>query len=113
MPRLEEVELVAWLQQYAWLEVELPRRLARRPGRRGEPMFCFETALKLCYWADLAYELEVGGLFGTGWVYGQGTAFQREGAVEIRSCWHEVGAREVVDSEAEQVLPSRRAALQA
>ena len=25
-----------------------------------EPMFCFETAMKLVYWCQLAYELEVG-----------------------------------------------------
>ena len=45
------------LQDYAWLESQLPRKLAARPVR-GEPMFCFETALKAFYYAFLVYEVQ-------------------------------------------------------
>ena len=33
MPHTKDLELVAWLQDYAWLEAELPRKIARREAR--------------------------------------------------------------------------------
>lgn len=57
--------LQAWLQEVAWTEAEEPECLAVRNARaRGkeeldllqrEPMFCFETALKLIKWSGLTY----------------------------------------------------------
>lgn len=54
-----------WLQEAAWTEGELPKCLARRNSRaegpveaahlQPEPMFCYETALKLLKWSSLAY----------------------------------------------------------
>jgi hypothetical protein len=53
-----------WLQEFAWTEKGKPAKLRRREMHLGEaaaaanvrePMFCFETALKLEYWATLAY----------------------------------------------------------
>jgi hypothetical protein len=54
-----------WLQIFAWTEKELPVCLATRDAlMRGvhkgngkeQPMFCFETGIKLLYWSGLAYE---------------------------------------------------------
>ncbi|KAG2490690.1 hypothetical protein HYH03_010852 [Edaphochlamys debaryana] len=63
--------LQATLQRFAWTEAGLPRALQRRlaslpphtaPRNRerleGEPMFCFETAVKLCYWCEHAYDYD-------------------------------------------------------
>ena len=61
---------VCWfhLQEFAWSERELPgRREERRSGLCGpaencpmdtEPMFCFETSLKMLYWSMLVYRYE-------------------------------------------------------
>ncbi|GBF87966.1 hypothetical protein Rsub_00678 [Raphidocelis subcapitata] len=53
--------LVARLQDFAWTEGGLAEcieaREAATGGRtKGEPMFCFETAVKLFFWSCLAYE---------------------------------------------------------
>lgn len=55
------------LQEFAWSERELPGRLQERrsglsrPSERcrmdSEPMFCFETSLKMLYWSMLVYRL--------------------------------------------------------
>lgn len=55
----------AWLQEVAWTEAELPKQLAQRNSRatspreaaqlQREPMFCYETALKLLKWSSLTY----------------------------------------------------------
>jgi hypothetical protein len=54
--------LQEWLQIFAWTEADISQCLANRamlPGVHDiqqEPMFCFETAIKLLYWSGLAYE---------------------------------------------------------
>ena len=52
-----------WLQEFAWTEREKPEKLAVRNQTlhgdetlQREPMFCFETALKLFYWTALVYD---------------------------------------------------------
>jgi hypothetical protein len=60
------------MQEFAWSERELPgRRAERRSGLCGpaescpmdtEPMFCFETSLKMLYWSMLVYRYEEVGL---------------------------------------------------
>ncbi|KAK9803205.1 hypothetical protein WJX73_003153 [Symbiochloris irregularis] len=57
--------LLAWLQEPAWTEQGLQDHLqerntwaegdAHRQQLQREPMFCFETALKLLKWSSLAY----------------------------------------------------------
>ncbi|KAK9818417.1 hypothetical protein WJX72_012370 [[Myrmecia] bisecta] len=59
----KDASLLVWLQEYAITEAEKPARLARR-GLPNEPMFCFETALKLQYWAGLVYGYQAGVLGG-------------------------------------------------
>lgn len=59
----------AWLQQFSWTEAGKPakleqrRRLARedsaaREALDHEPMFCFETAIKLYYFSHIIYYYE-------------------------------------------------------
>ncbi|KAK9817845.1 hypothetical protein WJX72_003000 [[Myrmecia] bisecta] len=65
MPKdLEESRalLQVWLQEFAWVEKDLTRKKAERlrslPDFNGldqEPMFCFETAIKMFYFCGLAY----------------------------------------------------------
>ena len=54
------------LQQFAWTEADVPRRLAARARAVdttcsirsdivSKPMFCFETAIKLFFWSVLIY----------------------------------------------------------
>ncbi|GAB4817729.1 hypothetical protein N2152v2_004775 [Parachlorella kessleri] len=56
-----------WLQEFAWTENDVPRKRQERasnlpqdcPERVSidyEPMFCFETAVKLMYWSYLVYD---------------------------------------------------------
>ena len=55
----------AWLQEVAWTEAHQQQQLAERNSRardqqelqllQTEPMFNFETALKLLRWSSLAY----------------------------------------------------------
>ena len=52
-----------WLQRFAWTEQKLAARVKKRDSLpkdpillRDEPMFCFETAVKLLYWAGFVYE---------------------------------------------------------
>ncbi|KAK9817879.1 hypothetical protein WJX72_003574 [[Myrmecia] bisecta] len=59
----EDPSLLVWLQEYAMTEAEKPAKMARR-GLPGEPMFCFETALKLQHWAALVYYYHEGVLGG-------------------------------------------------
>ncbi|KAL4429353.1 hypothetical protein ABPG77_005127 [Micractinium sp. CCAP 211/92] len=42
------------LQQFAWLEAAAPT-MQRRRGLPGEPLFCFETMIKTCYFALHTY----------------------------------------------------------
>ena len=57
---------VGLLQQFAWTEADVPRKLAARmnavdsecaicPGFLAKPLFCFETAIKLFFWSTLVY----------------------------------------------------------
>lgn len=57
--------LQVWLQRFAWTEQKLASRITKRNALpkdptllRDEPMFCFETAVKLLYWAGFVYEHE-------------------------------------------------------
>eukprot|EP00892_Ulva_mutabilis_P005825 jgi/Ulvmu1/3614/UM017_0026.1 len=54
------------LQQFAWTEADVPRKLAARlqavdsscsicPNFLAKPLFCFETAIKLFFWSALIY----------------------------------------------------------
>lgn len=52
-----------WLQRFAWTEQKLAACKRKRNALpqdptllRDEPMFCFETAVKLLYWAGFVYE---------------------------------------------------------
>ena len=58
-----------WLQRFAWTEQKLAGRIKKRNSLpkdptllRDEPMFCFETAVKLLYWAGFVYEHDEVGL---------------------------------------------------
>lgn len=57
IPEPGQVKLHVWLQDTAWLEADVPNRLKARPFT-GEPIFCFETALKLDYFCHLLYDIE-------------------------------------------------------
>ncbi len=46
--------LQVFLQDFAWTEQDLEPRMELR-GLPHEPMFCFETCLKMMYWTRLAY----------------------------------------------------------
>lgn len=63
-----------WLQRFAWTEQKLAPRVKKRNALpkdptllRDEPMFCFETAVKLLYWAGFVYEHEEVGPFSDTW----------------------------------------------
>ena len=55
---------VSLLQQFAWTEEDLERKLERRnthirkvnPALTAEPMFCLEHAIKLFFWSVLIYD---------------------------------------------------------
>jgi hypothetical protein len=67
--------LQVWLQEFAWTEEERESQLRQRASslRAGsdahaaaelahEPLFCFETALKMFFWSNVVYDhLEVRG----------------------------------------------------
>lgn len=52
------------MQQFAWTEPDIPRKLTRRnsqirkvaPELQNEPMFCVEYAIKFFFWSALAYD---------------------------------------------------------
>jgi Lipase (class 3) len=59
--------LQVWLQEFAWTEDDIPRKRSDRISSLPddsfegfcmdcEPLFCFETAVKLMYWSFLAYD---------------------------------------------------------
>ena len=57
--------LQVWLQYFAWTEGSLSAKVQSRSNIGSqqdtdslakEPMFCFETAIKMLYWCGLAYE---------------------------------------------------------
>lgn len=52
-----------WLQRFAWTEQNLDAAVKQRNALPldkllldREPMFCFETAVKLLYWCGFVYE---------------------------------------------------------
>ena len=60
-----EIAVQSWLQRFAWTEQNLGKRMARRnlipqdpTLLRDEPMFCFETTVKMLYWSAFVYELD-------------------------------------------------------
>jgi hypothetical protein len=59
-------DVQVWLQEFAWTEAEKLRRLKERSSNLRvtsivreavdkEPMFCFETAIKLYYFSHIIY----------------------------------------------------------
>lgn len=59
------LSMQAWLQRFAWTEPNKGKSLVRRNSipkdstlLRDEPMFCFETAVKMLYWSAFVYEHE-------------------------------------------------------
>ncbi|GAB4817731.1 hypothetical protein N2152v2_004777 [Parachlorella kessleri] len=59
--------LQVWLQEFAWTEKDVPHKRQERSSSlpKGsyehfcmdcEPMFCFETAVKMMYWSYLCYD---------------------------------------------------------
>jgi hypothetical protein len=59
--------LQVWLQEFAWTEDDIPSTKSKRVSSLPddsfegfcmdcEPLFCFETAIKLMYWSFLAYD---------------------------------------------------------
>ncbi|KAL3158681.1 hypothetical protein ABBQ32_011423 [Trebouxia sp. C0010 RCD-2024] len=63
----DDILMQVWLQRFAWTEQKLAACKRKRDALpqdptllRDEPMFCFETAVKLLYWAGFVYEHEEG-----------------------------------------------------
>ena len=59
------VHVQVWLQQFAWTEQSHKARIQKRNALpadetmlEGEPMFCFETAVKLLYWSGFVYDYD-------------------------------------------------------
>ena len=57
--------LQTWLQEYAWTEMEKHEKLAVRNRAQSdnatlqrEPMFCFESTMKLFYFSALVYDFK-------------------------------------------------------
>ncbi|KAI7844547.1 hypothetical protein COHA_001905 [Chlorella ohadii] len=59
--------LQAWLAEFAWTEGDIPRKRSERASSLPlesfehfcidcEPLFCFETAVKMLYWSFLVYD---------------------------------------------------------
>ncbi|KAK9802002.1 hypothetical protein WJX73_009255 [Symbiochloris irregularis] len=64
-PNDEKHLLQAWLQEFAWTEAEKLSKYKARGSSlpenhniNREPMFCFETAIKMYYYAHLVYDYE-------------------------------------------------------
>ena len=55
--------LQVWLQEFAWTEADKPIKLEARSSMVPkdtdlcrQPMFCFETMMKLLYWSCFVYD---------------------------------------------------------
>ncbi|KAL4541920.1 hypothetical protein Ndes2526B_g06415 [Nannochloris sp. 'desiccata'] len=55
----------AWLQEFAWTHAEHPLAINKRNAKlaknkilASQPMFCFETAIKLLYYSNLVYTID-------------------------------------------------------
>lgn len=64
-PDLVAPVLQVWLQSFAWSEKGRHRKIRARqrmaahvPELLSEPMFCFETAIRMFYWSVLVYRYE-------------------------------------------------------
>ncbi|KAK9865737.1 hypothetical protein WJX84_003638 [Apatococcus fuscideae] len=64
-PILENSILQVWLQEFAWTEKDVSKKLKTRaaklpenPALASEPIFCFELAIRLFYWSCLVYTYE-------------------------------------------------------
>ena len=62
-----------WLQEWAWTEAGKAKDVERRNAGDGsaqadlrrlekEPMFCYETCVKLLYWTALVYDYRLDGV---------------------------------------------------
>ena len=63
--KLISIARQVWLQELAWLEADKPIKLAARaamspndPKLEKQPLFCYESMLKLLYWSCLVYDHE-------------------------------------------------------
>ncbi|DBA79451.1 TPA: hypothetical protein ACH3X2_007723 [Trebouxia sp. C0005] len=63
----DDLLMQVWLQQFAWTEQSHEAKLRKRNAMpedecliEAEPMFCFETAVKLLYWSGFVYEDDEG-----------------------------------------------------
>ncbi|KAL0044911.1 hypothetical protein WJX82_001842 [Trebouxia sp. C0006] len=59
----DDLLMQVWLQQFAWTEQSHEAKIRKRNAMpedecliEAEPMFCFETAVKLLYWSGFVYE---------------------------------------------------------
>ena len=61
--------LQVWLQEFAWREEDVSSKIKERASSlpdesfeevelNKEPLFCFETAVKMLYWANLVYSID-------------------------------------------------------
>lgn len=63
----DDLLMQVWLQQFAWTEQSHAAKIQKRNAMpedeclmAGEPMFCFETAVKLLYWSGFVYKDDEG-----------------------------------------------------
>lgn len=63
----DDLLMQVWLQQFAWTEQSHQAKVQKRNAMpedecliEAEPMFCFETAVKLLYWSGFVYEDDEG-----------------------------------------------------
>ena len=71
---LQPVPVQVWLQEWSWTESNKAKDLDRRNAGDGsalmdlsrlrqEPMFCYETCVKLLYWTALVYDHRLDGVY--------------------------------------------------
>ena len=52
------LKLRAVVQDFAWMDKDIPRKLSQFPDPESEHVFSFETCLKLFYYCNLSYDLQ-------------------------------------------------------